>query len=79
MKIKVGQLFARRTLGMPAENTYLVCVIIKTDEPLDTEATHLLTSDIVTVLESRDVKEYTRGENLDGVMTIPLWKINIKD
>ena len=79
MKIKVGQLFARRTAGITAENTYLVCGIIKTDEPLDTESTHLLTADLVNVLESRDVKEYTRGNNLDGVMTSPLWKVNIKD
>ena len=79
MKIRVGQLFARRTVGITAENTYLVCGIIKTDEPLNTESTHLLTADLVNVLESRDVKEYTRGNNLDGVMTSPLWKVNIKD
>ena len=79
MKIKIGQLFARRTVGITAENTYLVCGIIKTDEPLDTESTHLLTADLVNILESRDVRTYTRGENLDGVMTTPLWKVNIKD
>lgn len=79
MKIKVGQLFARRTTGITAENTYLVCGIIKTDEPLDTETTHLLTANLVDVLESRDVREYTRGQNLDGVMTSPLWTVNIKD
>ena len=79
MKIKVGQLFARRTTEITAENTYLVCGIIKTDEPLNTETTHLLTADFVNVLESRDVSEYTRGNNLDGVMTTPLWKVNIRD
>lgn len=79
MKIKVGQLFARRTVGITAENTYLVCGIIKTDEPLDIESTHLLTADLVNVLESRDVRAYTRGNNLDGIMTSPLWKVNIKD
>lgn len=79
MKIKVGQLFARRTVGITAENTYLVCGIIKTDQPLDTETTHLLTADLVNILESRDVRAYTRGNNLDGIMTSPLWKVNIKD
>ena len=79
MKIKVGQLFARRTAGMTAENTYLVCGIIKTDKPLNTETVHLLTSDFVNILESRDVSDYTRGNNLDGVMTSPLWKVNIRD
>lgn len=79
MKIKVGQLFARRTVGITAENTYLVCGIIKTDEPLDTESTHLLTADLVSVLESRDVRTYTKGQSLDGIMTSPLWKVNIKD
>lgn len=79
MKIKIGQLFARKTTGITAKNTYLVCGIIKTDEPLNTEATHILTADLLTVLESRDVSEYTRGNNIDGVMMQPLWKINIKD
>ena len=78
MKIRVGQLFARRTAGMTAENTYLVCGIIKTDEPLNTETVHLLTADLVNVLESQDVKEYTRGNGLDGIMTSPLWRVDIK-
>lgn len=78
MKIRVGQLFARRTVAITAENTYLVCGIIKTDEPLDIESTHLLTADLVNVLESQDVKEYTRGNSLDGIMTSPLWRVDIK-
>lgn len=79
MKIKVAQLFVRKPVGMKAKNTYLVCGIIKTDEPLSTESTHLLTADMVTVMESRDVSTYSIGNSLDGIMTSPLWKVNCNE
>ena len=77
MKIRVGQLFARDIYGCKEENTYMVCGIIKTDQPLPTETVHLITTDNVNILESRDVREITQGQGLDGVMTSPLWKIKI--
>lgn len=77
MRINLGQLFVRHTAGITARNTYLVCGIIKTDEPLDTESTHLFTADMVTMLETRDVKSFSAGNDLDGVARSPIWKINI--
>lgn len=79
MRIKIAQLFVRKPCGFVAKNTYLVCGIIKTDEPLATESTHLLAADMVTVTESHDVKSYSRGCNLDGVMTSPIWKVNCRE
>lgn len=75
MKIKIAQLFVRRPSGFKLENTYLVCGIIKTDEPLQLEAMHIVTADMVDVLESKDVSLYSRGNCLDGIMTSPLWKV----
>lgn len=77
MKIRVGQLFVRDIYGCKEENTYMVCGIIKTDNPLSTETVHLITADTVNVLESRNVQEITIGNGLDGVMASPLWKIKI--
>ena len=77
MKIKVGQLFTRVTSGITEENTYLVCGIIKTDEPLDTEATHIFTTDMINIIESRDVSDISRGNNLDGIATSPIWRVKI--
>lgn len=77
MKIKVGQLFTRGIYGCKEENTYMVCGIIKTDEPLSMETVHLIAADTMDILESNDVKETTRGKGLDGVMTSPLWRIKI--
>lgn len=77
MKIKVGQLFVRVTSGIKEENTYLVCGIIKTDKPLDTEATHIFTADTVNIIESRDVSDISRGNNLDGIATSPIWRVKI--
>lgn len=79
MRIKIAQLFVRKPAGIKAKNTYLVCGIIKTDEPLTTESTHLLTADMVTALESRNVAEYSRGNSLDGVMGSPIWKVNLHE
>lgn len=77
MKIKVGQLFVRDIYGSTEENTYLVCGIIKTDKPLDTEATHLLTADTVNIVESRNIADISRGSGLDGIMTSPIWRVKI--
>lgn len=77
MKINIAQLFVRKPLGFKAKNTYLVCGIIKTDELLDLEHIHTFKADMLTMLDSRDVKVYTRGNNLDGIMTSPLWNVNI--
>lgn len=77
MRINIGQLFVRRPAGFKKKNTYLVCGIIQTDEPLDTESTHVLTADMVNILQSKDVSDYARGNNLDGIMTSPLWQVKI--
>lgn len=77
MKIKVGQLFTREIAGSTEANTYLVCGIIKTDESLETERTHIFTADMVNVLETNDVKHIARGNSLDGLMHERIWKIKI--
>ena len=77
MKIKVGQLFVRVTSGIKEENTYLVCGIIKTDKPLETEATHIFTADMVDIIESRDVSDISRENSFDGIATSPIWKVKI--
>lgn len=77
MKINIAQLFVRRPSAFKLPNTYLVCGIIQTDKPLELETTHIITADMVTVIESRDVSSYSRGNGLDGIMTSPLWKVKI--
>lgn len=79
MRVRIAQLFVRKPACIKAKNTYLVCGIIKTDEPLATESTHLLTADMVSVLESRDVTTYSRGNSLDGIIGSPLWKVNCSE
>lgn len=79
MKINIGQLFVRNIFGVKAKNTYLVCGLIKTDEPLDVEHVHTFKADMLTMLDSRDAKIFSRGNGLDGIMTSPLWNINIRD
>lgn len=75
MKLRVGQLFVREIAG--SENTYMVCGIIKTDKPLATEATHVITTDSIKIWESEDVRETTRGCDFSGIMTSPLWKVKL--
>lgn len=73
MKIRVGQLFVRDIGG--SENTYMVCGLIKTDKPLETETTHIFTADMVNVIESKDVSCHSRGNGFDGIMTSPIWRV----
>lgn len=77
MKLRVAQLFVRNIIGCKEPNTYMVCGIIKTDKPLEVESTHLISADNVKFYETRDVKEYSRGCNIDGVMLSPIWKVKI--
>ena len=77
MKIRVGQLFVRDICGSTEENTYMVCGIIKTDKPLDTEATHIFTADMMNVIESRDVEDISHGNGFEGIMTSPIWRVKI--
>lgn len=77
MKVKVGQLFVRDIYGCKEENTYLVCGLVKTDEPLDVETIHTITANDVSVVGSEEVGRTTRGQGLDGVMTSPLWRVKI--
>jgi hypothetical protein len=77
MKLKVAQLFVRNILGCKEPNTYMVCGIIKTDRPLEVESTHLISADDVKFYETRDVREYSRGNNFDGVMQSHIWKVKI--
>lgn len=75
MKFKVAQLFVRNISG--SENTYMVCGIVKTDKPIATEATHIITADLVNIWESEDVSTTTKGCDFSGIMTSPLWRVKI--
>ena len=77
MKLKVAQLFVRNILGCKEPNTYMVCGIIKTDKPLEVESTYLISADDLKFYETKDVSEYSRGNNLDGVMQSYIWKVKI--
>ena len=77
MKIRVAQLFVREPYGCKEENTYLVCGLIKTDKPLETEATHILTADLVNLYESKSVEELSRGNGLDAIMQEGIWRVKI--
>lgn len=77
MRIKVAQLFVREPCGCKEENTYLVCGLMKTDKPLETEATHIFTADQVVLYESRSVEEVSRGNGLDGIMQEGIWRVKI--
>ena len=77
MKIKVAQLFTRKISVAKEPNTYMVCGIIRTDTPLDVESTHLISADDVKLYESRDVSDHSRGNDIEGVMRSPIWKIRL--
>ena len=77
MKIRVGQLFVRDIYSGTEENTYMVCGIIKTDKPLDTETTHIFTADMMNVIESRNVEDISIGNGFEGIMTSPIWRVKI--
>ena len=77
MKLKVAQLFVRDIACCKEPNTYMVCGIIKTDEPLETESTHLLSADDLKLYETKDVSEYSEGADFSGVMESPIWKVKI--
>lgn len=72
-----GQLFVRDIGGAKRPNTYMVCGIVVSDEPLQTEATHLFSAPIVCPLETNDVRDVTRGNDFDGVMRSRIWSIKI--
>ena len=70
----VLQLFVRD--NVPAdfgENVYMVCGLVKSETPLDGECIHLLQGQLNEV-ECKNVASMSEGENLDGVMTSPLWR-----
>ncbi len=73
-----GQLFCRIPAGINTPNTYLVCGLIRTDKPIDDETIHTFSGD-VTMYTSRNVKEYSRGNNLDGIMQESIWNLNLKE
>ena len=77
MKLKVAQLFTRKISAAKEPNTYMVCGIIRTDEPLDVESTHIFSADDLKLYESKDVSEITKGCDFSGVMTAPLWRVKI--
>ena len=75
MKI-AGQIFTRKLESRSGGNAYLVCGIIKTNEPLEEEAIHTFTSDaVIHITES--VKDVSRGQGLDGIMTSELWRVKL--
>ena len=69
----LGQLFVRDT-GELGENVYLVCGLIKTDEPLEAETVHVIRSDQVRVLDSKDRHEQSEGRGLDDIVKMPIWR-----
>lgn len=77
MQIRAGQLFARDIAGAKQPNAYLVCGIIVTDQPLETESTHTFYSPFVNVLESTDVSKVSSSNGLDGIMQEPIWKVKV--
>jgi hypothetical protein len=77
MQIRAGQLFVRDIAGAKQPNAYMVCGIIVTDQPLQTEATHTFMAPVFIPLENQDVSERTRGNGLDGIMQEPIWKVKV--
>ena len=73
MELKIGQLFVRKATAL-TENTYMVCGLINTPTPLQTEAIHTILGNIIDVTVE-DVSDTTRGNGLDGIMTSPLWRL----
>ena len=73
-----GQLFARIPVGINTPNTYLVCGLIRTDKPIADESIHTLTGN-ASIIDCRNVKEYSRGSGLDGIMQTEIWNLNIKE
>lgn len=73
-----GQLFCRIPAGINTPNTYLVCGLIRTDKPLSDETIHTFSGD-VTMYASRNVEKHSRGNGLDGIMTTPIWNLNLKE
>ena len=79
MYLKVGQIFTREIARLDTEpNTYLICGIIKTDRPLECEATHIISGGPITIYESKSVEDVSRGNGLDGIMTEGIWKVKLK-
>lgn len=68
----VGQLFTRDSTAL-GENEYIVCGIIKTDEPLPTEHVNIISADAMA-LESNSFPMYSRGNGFDGIMRSPMWR-----
>lgn len=77
MQIRAGQLFVRDIAGAKQPNAYMVCGIIVTDEPLQTEATHTFMAPVFLPLETQDVSTVSTGNMLDGIMKEPIWKVKI--
>ena len=69
----LGQVFVRDT-GDLEKNVYLVCGLIKTDKPLETEAVHIVQSSLSTVYQVKDCRETSEGRGLDDIMKEPLWR-----
>ena len=77
MQIRAGQLFVRDIAGAKQPNAYMVCGIIVTDEPLQTEATHTFMAPVFLPLETQDVSAVSTGNGLDGITREPIWKVKI--
>lgn len=77
MQIRAGQLFVRDIGGAKQPNAYMVCGIIVTDEPLQTEATHTFMAPVFLPLETQDVSAVSTGNGLDGIMQEPIWKVKV--
>lgn len=76
-KVNVGQIFIRKTSDITAENTYLVCGLIKTDKPLEEESVHTFTGDI-SIIDIENRKFSAMGKTLDGIIGSPFWRVKIK-
>lgn len=76
-RVNVGQIFVRKTSDIIADNTYLVCGIIKTDKPLEEESVHTFTGDI-SIIGTENRRFSAMGKTLDGIIASPFWRVKIK-
>ena len=74
-KLKSAQLYVRNT-EVPGENCYLVCDIIKTDRPIETEAVNIFTEDYfgLNLVETKCYGNKMAGKGLDNIATEPIWR-----
>lgn len=85
-----GQLFVRKPIkdtDAVGKYSYIVCGMIVTDKPLEDEAIHTISVgdfryDLSTVSEylvetAEDLGAEFKGNNFDGIMRQPIWRLKL--